>query len=241
MAAVSVLLLPGVGADARLFAPQLSASSSANSSFSVTVPSWATPSSTETLPSFAAKMAAQVTTSTELTRPFVLGGSSFGGMVAWEMARLLKPDALVLLGSASSTSSIRGLLRPFLPLASLVRPWSARLMMIGAPLIAPIFGARDAAERAAFVAMARSTSPAFFAFAVRAIAAWRPGDVADVPVVRVHGGRDRILAPGAGCEIVDDAGHLLTLTHGAAVNAALDRLTASLLHGAKLGSAAADR
>lgn len=227
--AVPVVLLPGVGADERLFAPQLSASSSASSSFSVSVPPWAPPSPSDTLSSYAATMAAAVA-ARGLPRPFVLGGASFGGMVALEMARVLQPDALVLLGSASSTAALRGILRPFLPLAALVRPWSARLLAVGAPLIAPIFGARTPAERADFCAQAASTSPAFFAFALRAIAGWRPAPLVGVRVLRIHGGRDRILAPDVDgdCEIVDGAGHLLTATHGDAVNAFLDKLATSL-------------
>lgn len=222
---VPVLLLPGVGADARLFAPQLAASST---SFSASVPPWLAPSPSDTLASYAEKMAAAVVAERPLVRPFVLGGASFGGMVAWEMARVLKPDALVLLGSASSTSAVRGLLRPFLPLLSLLRPWSARLLMAGGPLIAPIFGARTAAERADFCAQLSSTSPAFFAFALRAIAGWRPTPLSGLRVERLHGRRDRILAPDAEAALVDGAGHLLTSTHGDAVNAFLDKLATSL-------------
>lgn len=220
--AIPVLLLPGVGADARLFAPQLSASASL--AFSASVPSWAPPSSSDSLSSYAEKMAASVV----VDRPFVLGGASFGGMVAYEMARLLKPDALVLLGSASSTNAVRLPLRPFLPLASLLRPWMTRVLMVGAPLIAPVFGARTKEERADFCAQASSTSPEFFAFALRAIAGWRPAPLVGVRVHRLHGSRDRILAPDADAALVDGAGHLVTATHGDAVNAFLDGVVTSL-------------
>jgi pimeloyl-ACP methyl ester carboxylesterase len=196
------------------------------------VPPWPPPSPSDTLTRYAARFAGSLVEAGVVRRPFVLGGNSFGGMVAWEMARLLKPDALVLLGSASSTTTVRAPLRPFLPLARLLGPRTARLLIAGAPLVAPLFGVRGAADRALFVEMLRSTPPAFFAFALKAIAGWTPSspaELSDVSVLRLHGSDDHIIGPDLhGGELVAGAGHVLTLTHGDAVNAFLARVLASV-------------
>src|SRR6185503_21033432 len=81
-----LVLLPGLGADAALFEPQRAAFPG------LEVPPWLDPHPGETLPAFAARMADRVGP----TGPLVLGGVSFGGMVALEMARLVQPRAVVL-------------------------------------------------------------------------------------------------------------------------------------------------
>ena len=64
-----LILLPGMGGDARMFRPQLAALANA------TVPAWIEPQRGETLVAFAARMARAV----DPGGPCFVGGSSFGG------------------------------------------------------------------------------------------------------------------------------------------------------------------
>ena len=86
-----LILLPGLGADHRLLEPQRAAFPQ------LVVPPWIPPRKRESLPQYAARMAETVTPSRDV--PLILGGVSFGGMLAYEMARYLKPDAVVLIAS----------------------------------------------------------------------------------------------------------------------------------------------
>src|SRR5215510_13793278 len=72
---MTVVLLPGLGADERLFAPQRAVLPG------LIVPRWPEPRRDDSLPRFAARLADAVPKSDDL----FLGGSSFGGMVALEL------------------------------------------------------------------------------------------------------------------------------------------------------------
>src|SRR5205807_1282131 len=66
-----ILLLSGMGADERLFAPQRAAFPN------LRVPAWIDPVPSESLRSYAARLGRRV----DLGRPCLVGGASFGGIV----------------------------------------------------------------------------------------------------------------------------------------------------------------
>jgi len=158
-----------------------------------------------------------------IARPLVLGGSSFGGMVAYEMARNLRPDVLVLLGSVTARREIPAYLRCLATLSWAMPAVGFGLMHIVAPYVAAIFGARETAHRRLFVEMLRSTSSAFLRWSCIAINGWRPQPLAGVPIFTIHGDNDHILPLGhRPVDVtVRSGGHLLTLTHPLEVNEAL--------------------
>lgn len=207
----SIILLPGLGADQRLFAPQLDAFPR------LRVVEWSLAGAKESLASFAERMAGALS---GVERTLVLGGCSFGGFVAWEMARHLKPDVLVLIGSASSTADLRAPLRMGLPLGRHLPTRAADLLKAAAPFAASVFGATTEDQRRVFVEMLRATPSPFLAWATRAIASWTPSPpTPGVVVRRLHGRGDRIIGPPMdGCCEVIEGGHLLTLTSPREVN-----------------------
>jgi pimeloyl-ACP methyl ester carboxylesterase len=210
-----LILLPGMGADARMFEdqrrrfPQL------------TVPAWPALRPGETLRDFAARLADTVT----ITRDTVLGGASMGGMVALELARLKPPRAVVLLGSCRSPDAIpRSLLlaerlaRPFpLWLLNLLRPFEHLARARLGPLTSP--------QKQLLHEMSRAHSMAFLAWAGRAILEWPGVPDPGVPVLHVHGRLDRMILPGkvAADIMLEDAGHLPSMTHPEDVNTAIER------------------
>lgn len=203
------MLLPGLGADPRLFGPQKRALSDLVSIH------WPEAREGDTLSSYAARVA------TLLPRmdPLVLGGSSFGGMVALEMAAALRARAVILIGACRSPRALAPWIRAAGPLLraaplSLFRPrhWAM-------PLLAPIVGFSGRELSSLVWDMANRISPAFLKWGIDAILSWRPTPVT-VPVRHVHGSADRII-PLRGVEpdrVIPGAGHLLTLTHADAVN-----------------------
>ena len=75
------MLIPGLGADARLFRPQREFFPR------LETPPWIEWRRAEPLPAYAARLAATI----DAAEPYHLGGASLGGMLALEMARVLDP------------------------------------------------------------------------------------------------------------------------------------------------------
>jgi pimeloyl-ACP methyl ester carboxylesterase len=215
-----LLLLPGLGADGRLFQEQ---------AFSlpgrVVIPPWPPLRSGESLGRFARRLAETLPAET----PKVVGGASFGGMVAWELAAIVRPKVLVLVGSCRRPESISPSLRVLGRLCSRLpeslfkaRPWTS-------PLLLPKFGHLDPAQRRLFWDMASKAEPAFVRWGCRAILSWQPSDH-DVPCFQLHGSADRIIPVQRvrPTQIVAGAGHLLTLSHSAETTAFLSRVLAEV-------------
>jgi pimeloyl-ACP methyl ester carboxylesterase len=206
----TLVLLPGLGADSRLFAPQRAIAPD------LMVPPWPPPIEDDSLPAFAKRLVDAIPTSPCL----YLGGSSFGGMVAMELAALLRPKGVILIGSCRGPEGIAPWARHMRTLAKALpvsffhpRRWSL-------PLLLPKFGRLTRDQRRLFWSMASAMPASFLHWGVNAILSWRPTAVA-VPVHQIHGSDDRLIPlrlvhPD---QTVEGGGHLLTLTHPQEVNA----------------------
>ncbi len=216
-----VLLLPGLANDARLFDGLVG-------SALFTVPPWPEWDATDTLQSFAGRLAASLA-----SPPEIVGGASFGGMVALEMAAVLRPRAVILLGSARSPDAIAAPLRRLGRLVDWVpgRAFHPRPFRAALPLLLRKRSMLDAAQRARVRAMWDSVSGPFLKWSCRAMLSWHPTEV-DVPVFHLHGDRDRLI-PIDGVrptEILRGAGHLFPITHPAEVAEFVRRIATA--HGA---------
>jgi pimeloyl-ACP methyl ester carboxylesterase len=194
----------------------------------IIVPPWLTPTSRhESLPAYAARMAAAL----PVRGRFILGGSSFGGMVAWEMARHCRPGVLALIGSATRPDEIAAWLRAPADLAPIVPLGAVRLIQPFAGRVARLGGMTDRSGEPVISAMTRDCPPAFLRWCVAAIAGWRPSAPPPVRCVRLHGGADVVIHPPAPVRDVTHvarACHHLDGGHAAAVIAWLARIRAQL-------------
>ena len=160
-----------------------------------------------------ADVARRVVKENDITADDVVGGSSLGGMVALEIAQLLNPKSIVLLGSAANRKEVQPMLSLLSPLAN------------AAPV--KIIQALVGKHRSLVSTMFADSDPEF----IRAMCAYLPSwDGYHGPidnVFRLHGRRDHVIpCPAAGCEIVEEAGHLLAITHAAETAAFLKRVNA---------------
>ena len=205
-----LFVLPGIGADDRLFDAQRTIRD-------IRPITWIAPAHPrETLREYAQRLASEL----RFPEPFDLGGSSFGGMVALELARYLSPQRVFLFGSCRSPRSISPLLRmlrffaPVLPDRLLHPP---RILQ---SYVAWWFGARSHAHIQLFADMLAVTPVPFIRWASIAIFSWEGVEELPMPIHHVHGDRDRLIPirrvhPD---HVITGAGHLLNLTHGDAVN-----------------------
>jgi pimeloyl-ACP methyl ester carboxylesterase len=223
--AFQLILLPGLGADHRLFEPQREAFPQ------LVVPPWIPPKRRESLPDYAARMAETIKPSRDV--PLILGGVSLGGMVAYEMARHLRPDALIQIASSRMRGSFRPSTRmaastvlwvPWVPL----RIWSlAKVLAPPVVRMASCFGARD---RRLAVTMFREMDSRFMHWALTAIFRWHPTQYDGVKIFQIHGARD-LLIPARRVRAdayIADGGHMINVTHAKIVNAYIAKVAESL-------------
>lgn len=205
-----LVLLPGLGADHRLFGPQREVFGG------LEVPGWLEPGRRESLASYGERMAAGIEPGGDL----VLGGASLGGMVALEMAVHLRPRVVVLIGSCRDGRAVAPLLR--------VPEWGSRilpepLVSIGRAMERAAFGLlgqMEAGQRRLVKEMLADTPTSFARWGARAIFTWPGPRGLEVPIKHIHGERDRLIPVRrveADC-VVAGAGHLLNLSHAGVVN-----------------------
>lgn len=216
MGPATLVLLPGLGADGRLFDPQ-------RVEFpDLVCPAWLEPAPREKLAAYAGRMAGLI----PHTRPLILGGASFGGMLAAQMAQDIRPDALVLIGSCLSPAEIASRVRwaalgaPFIP-----APIGERARVMGRVFIRQL-GPMTGEQREFLLTMAGAIPFAFIRWAAGAIFSWKGAPAATCPVYRIHGDRDPVIpmAPARTSTVIRGAGHVPNISHAAEVNAAIGRV-----------------
>jgi len=205
-----LVLLPGIGADERMFEPQRRAFPN------LIVPKWIEARPEESLREYAERLAATI----NIARPFYLGGASFGGMVALEMASALKPSGVFLISSARTNKSIPLLLKAF-ERASRPIP-SGIIKRFGGSLtvLASIFGLKTPEHKRLLRDMFAAADVEFIRWGVSALMSWDSDGCEAIPIYHIHGSRDKIIPlrlvkPN---HVVRGARHLPSLTHPEEVN-----------------------
>jgi pimeloyl-ACP methyl ester carboxylesterase len=130
----------------------------------------------------------------------IIGGSSLGGMVSIEIAKIVQSKAVVLIGSAINTGEIQSLLKLLSPLAY-VTPISLVQTLCGKHkhIVSQMFYESD---------------PEFIRAMCLYLTSWRGNQGELNKIYRLHGKKDHVIPhPSSHCEVINNAGHLLVLTH----------------------------
>jgi len=200
-----IIFLPGLGADQRLFEPQLHVLPS------FTVLPWIPHRKNEMLSSYAERMAATITGADT----FHLGGVSFGGAVALEMARYCNPSSLILVSSFKSLDSLPRALKLIRCFPSSV----LKCLRFFPAVIRWAFGTLNDVQTQTVANMLGDSSSGFLKWALMRILKWSTPR-SSVPMYQIHGRMDRIIpiqkvSPNF---VVEEGGHLINLTHPDLVN-----------------------
>ena len=210
-----LLLIPGLGVNHRLFHHQRAAFPD------LIVPDWIDPIPRETLAAYAKRLASTITHD----GPLVVGGVSFGGMLALEMARHLNAKNIVLIASSRSATPIRPLLRCAERCARSIPSALIASSMFLAPAVLGRGGGVPKAERALLAEMVRDVSIPLLRWGARAIMEWPGCSDPPAPVRHIHGDRDWViphtrLAPAPDL-LIRGGPHVLNLSHPREINAYL--------------------
>ncbi len=206
---VPLILFSGMGADASVFVSQALAFPN------LIVPEWPTPFDGDDLTSYCARLA----DSLNPNQRCIVGGASFGGVVALEMTRHLDVYGCILIGSVRGPHQLPKrirLLRPFLP-ALAITP----ITMLQKSAASSVIAARNAgAKHLAGVARQFSDADAdVLRWSAREILSW-DSNYDDVEIRHIHGARDHVFP--ISCvepdEVVSEGGHVISMTHGPQVN-----------------------
>lgn len=213
-----ILLLPGLGTDGRLFQSQRERFPRLES------PEMLPPLPDESLPGYAQRMAASVVT----TEPFYLGGASFGGAVALEMSRHVRPRAIFLISSCRHGESIAPHLRYFVRFADMFPARTFENENALSPAFVEKLGQLTPAQERCIHEMLADAQPHFVRWGIAAITHWEGAPNVTVPVHHIHGSDDQWI-PLAGVQpdvVIPGGGHVLTVTHADEVNRFIaDRIT----------------
>jgi pimeloyl-ACP methyl ester carboxylesterase len=199
-----LVVFSGMGADARLF------QSIRIPETEIFTPDHAEPAPEETLTEYAARIADGL----NIQPADIVGGISFGGMLAGEIARQRPVAGLILLGSCLRPDrlprSYRWIERfgCFIPDFVLsFRSWRPWIRWRFAPLTSE--------AETCLIEMANSYPTAQIRAFGRMIMGWTGVDDITCPVLSIHGDLDRVipLKSAAPDIILKDAGHAFTLTH----------------------------
>jgi pimeloyl-ACP methyl ester carboxylesterase len=200
-----LILFSGIAADESLTMPQ-------KLTFpNLVVPAWPQPMERESVSGYCQRLADDL-------RPFgaiAVGGISFGGIIGLEVARFLKPECVILIGSLRGADElpwrIRAL-RPFLPLL----PWIPISWMQWLAAAVPLWSA----PLASIVKQFRHADPLTLRWSIRQILKWKVGPKLECPIYQIHGDRDFVfpISLTHPTETIRGGGHLISLTRSKQVN-----------------------
>ena len=210
-----VYLIPGQGADARLYK-----NIHLDSVFEVRNIEYFTPEKDWDMNDFARQLAKQIDT----TSRFSIVGVSLGGMLATEMNDFLNPDTIILISSAKCRKELpfRYRFQKIIPIYKLV-PGS--IVKLGAKVLQPVVEPDRGKDAKTFKAMLRDKDPKFLKRTVKMILEWDRLEY-DPKIVHIHGDLDKTIPARnvAFDYLVEDGSHMMVLTRGALISELLNQV-----------------
>ncbi len=196
------------------------------------VPDWLPPIKGESLPEYAKRFAKVIDPGV----PCVIGGASFGGMVAIEMLPHLQCKACILVGSVSHPDQLPPYVRWARPLgpSTVFIPYG--LVQFACRIVNRLFGGFLGPYFRFIFNQAQHSTASFFRWAIPALLKWRKIDQATdyAPVIHIHGDRDLVLSIKyvKAAHVITGGGHVISYRNSVEVN----RLIHQVLEATHLGA-----
>lgn len=204
-----IYCIPGQGADHRLFN-----NFDLGKNYELRFVKYEIPNHKEKMADYAKRLATQIDTS----QPYILIGTSLGGMLATEMNDFLTPEKTIIISSAKCRKELpsRYRFQKSIPLYQLV---PKGLMKFGAKVLQPIVESDRKHEKATFKSMLNDKDKTFMKRSVGMIINWER-DTFNSNIIHIHGNKDKTI-PIRNVKydyLVKDGSHMITLTRGQEVS-----------------------
>jgi pimeloyl-ACP methyl ester carboxylesterase len=178
---------------------------------------WITPQKNETLQQYAARLTEKI----DPSKPFVVVGVSFGGMLAIEIAKKFPSSKAILISSAPSPKNLPVYFR-----------WAGKLklhrlvpvsLLKFAAQTKRLFTVETSAQKKFLNEMIRNSDPGLVRWSINAILNWR-SEGPHTQYIHIHGSRDEILPLryAGGTHIINGAGHMMVLTRAKEINSIIE-------------------
>ena len=179
---MDIYFISGLGADKRIFQKLI-----LPENFTVHYIEWLHVYGKESLQNYCRRLSEQI----DQSRQFILIGVSFGGIVAVQLSRLLKPVQTIIISSFCFKKEVSKFYI-FLGKTSLFKLLPSRFLLKSNNFLFRLFGAVNAEEKKLLTDILSDTDPEFFNWALNKLFAWdnswRPKSF-----LHIHGTADRIL------------------------------------------------
>ncbi|WP_031528233.1 alpha/beta fold hydrolase [Dyadobacter crusticola] len=211
---MNVYFISGLGADKRVFDKL-----KIDNAIQVNHIQWIKPQKKETIAHYAERLIAQIDT----TKPFKLVGLSFGGVIASEISRIVRPEQIVLISSTPVGIPVsafnRGLIRFFL-----FSPFAAPILKSTNKYTYKYFGADTPELQALLKAILHDTDSKFLKWALVRMSSWDRKTKAD-NVYHIHGSADKLIPidvvkPDL---VISGAGHLMVYAQADEISKILNK------------------
>lgn len=175
---------------------------------------WAELKGDETIEDYAKQLSERIKT----TEPFILAGLSFGGIMAAEISKFIKPQRIILFSTVKTRKELPLLYR----LAGKLKLYKV-LPVVLLPLLLPFlywfFGPLDNEGRRLVAAFLKETNPVLLKWSLGKISRWQNAEPME-SCLHIHGNRDRafpvrLTKPDY---TIIGGGHFCVLTHAHEIN-----------------------
>lgn len=217
----TLLFLSGLGSTPQLFVLQKQAFPE------LLAPSWLKPFEHESIDHYVERWIQEL----DLSGPVIVGGASFGGLIAQRFAAKIGSKNCLLFGSIKQRSEIPWRIRILRPLHRLAFKWIIRFWQIMVLLFVWIFGWSVSRRTHSILRQFSASDPALVKWSIRAFFQFFDSAPAgllsrsELMIHQIHGTRDQVFPASliqqnehTDVHLIKKAGHLLTLSAAKEVN-----------------------
>lgn len=201
---MTVYFISGLGVDKRVFARlQLPAD------LLIKHLEWIEPLYHESLSQYALRLSEGIDTS----KPFIIVGLSFGGMIATEIAKVHRPVHVILLSSMATLDGLPNHYR-LLGYLKIHRLIPSQWLKKTNPFVYWLFGIKSNEEKALFKSILNDTDHSFLRWAIQSILSWK-NQIRPASIYQVHGAKDKVI-PFQNVyadAVIEGAGHFMVFSH----------------------------
>jgi len=192
---MKLYMIGGLGADERVF-------KYLNLNAKTHIIKWIEPKPKEELSSYAIRLSEQINQEDE----FGILGVSFGGIIAIELSKIIKPSKLFLISSVETSKQLP---RNYLSIGKtqILKLVPNKFIKPPKSLLGFLFGAKN---KQLLKQIINDTEPEFIRWALDAIINWS-NDLNSIETVRIHGTNDKLIPLKGNAIEVKDGGHFMVV------------------------------